>query len=89
MEHEIDGWVEQLSQCKQLTEADVKRLCDKVSPWPITKPVDHFSHAVDLTMLAGNTDSGDLNGGVECSACKMSRHRVRRYPWSIRMCCAV
>lgn len=30
MEHEIDGWIEQLSQCKQLSEADVKRLCDKV-----------------------------------------------------------
>ncbi|KAJ3563414.1 hypothetical protein NP233_g8958 [Leucocoprinus birnbaumii] len=29
MEHEIDGWIEQLSQCKQLTEADVKKLCDK------------------------------------------------------------
>lgn len=30
MEHEIDGWIEQLSQCKQLAEADVKKLCDKV-----------------------------------------------------------
>jgi len=30
MEHEIDGWIEQLSQCKQLTENDVKKLCDKV-----------------------------------------------------------
>ncbi|KXN92964.1 Serine/threonine-protein phosphatase PP2A catalytic subunit [Leucoagaricus sp. SymC.cos] len=29
MEHEIDGWIEQLSQCKQLPEADVKKLCDK------------------------------------------------------------
>jgi serine/threonine-protein phosphatase 2A catalytic subunit len=30
MELEIDGWIQQLSQCKQLTEADVKKLCDKV-----------------------------------------------------------
>ena len=30
MEHEVDGWIAQLSQCKQLSEADVKRLCDKV-----------------------------------------------------------
>ena len=30
MEHEIDGWIEQLSQCKQLSEVDVKKLCDKV-----------------------------------------------------------
>lgn len=28
---EIDSWVSHLSQCKQLTEADVKRLCEKVS----------------------------------------------------------
>jgi hypothetical protein len=27
---ELDTWVETLSQCKQLTENDVKRLCDKV-----------------------------------------------------------
>jgi serine/threonine-protein phosphatase 2A catalytic subunit len=30
MEQEVDAWIEQLSQCKQLSEADVKRLCDKV-----------------------------------------------------------
>lgn len=30
MEHEVDAWIEQLSQCKQLSEADVKNLCDKV-----------------------------------------------------------
>jgi hypothetical protein len=33
MEHEIDAWVEQLGECKQLAEADVKRLCDKASPF--------------------------------------------------------
>lgn len=41
MEHEIDAWIEQLSQCKQLTEADVKRLCDKVSQATMSNPVDH------------------------------------------------
>jgi serine/threonine-protein phosphatase 2A catalytic subunit len=30
MEGEVDAWIEQLSQCKQLSEQDVKRLCDKV-----------------------------------------------------------
>ena len=30
MEQEIDVWIAQLSQCKQLSEADVKKLCDKV-----------------------------------------------------------
>lgn len=27
---EIDQWIEQLYECKQLTEAQVKILCDKV-----------------------------------------------------------
>ncbi len=27
----LDGWIECLMQCKQLSEADVQRLCDKVS----------------------------------------------------------
>ena len=27
---ELDAWVDSLKQCKQLSEGDVKRLCDKV-----------------------------------------------------------
>ncbi|KAG5519222.1 hypothetical protein PMAC_002310, partial [Pneumocystis sp. 'macacae'] len=27
--NEVDGWIKHLMQCKQLSEADVKRLCDK------------------------------------------------------------
>lgn len=27
---EVDQWISQLSQCKQLSESDVKKLCDKV-----------------------------------------------------------
>lgn len=26
----LDGWIENLMSCKQLSEADVQRLCDKV-----------------------------------------------------------
>jgi serine/threonine-protein phosphatase 2A catalytic subunit len=26
----LDGWIESLMSCKQLAEADVQRLCDKV-----------------------------------------------------------
>lgn len=26
----LDGWIESLMNCKQLTELDVQRLCDKV-----------------------------------------------------------
>lgn len=27
---ELDGWIEQLNECKQLTENQVKQLCEKV-----------------------------------------------------------
>lgn len=30
---ELDQWIEQLNECKQLTENQVKTLCDKVK-WP-------------------------------------------------------
>ena len=29
---ELDGWIEQLMECKQLTEHQVKALCEKVRP---------------------------------------------------------
>lgn len=28
----LDGWIENLMSCKQLSENDVQRLCDRVSP---------------------------------------------------------
>lgn len=28
---ELDQWIEQLNECKQLTESQVKILCDKVN----------------------------------------------------------
>ena len=30
MEQELDSWIEQLSDCKQLSEDNVKKLCEKV-----------------------------------------------------------
>jgi serine/threonine-protein phosphatase 2A catalytic subunit len=33
----LDGWIESLMSCKQLAEADVQRLCDKVSGMPIQR----------------------------------------------------
>lgn len=31
---DLDQWIEQLNECKQLTEAQVKTLCDKVTKRP-------------------------------------------------------
>ena len=40
MEHEVDAWIAQLSQCKQLSEVDVKTLCDRVRiPLFVTRPM--------------------------------------------------
>lgn len=27
---EVDAWIAQLSECKQLPESDIKKLCEKV-----------------------------------------------------------
>lgn len=32
---EVDQWISQLSQCKQLSESDVKKLCEKVCIRPL------------------------------------------------------
>lgn len=100
MEHEVDGWIAQLSQCKQLSEADVKRLCDKVRQFLLIhdKAGRHpdarrargrrtpYMCVLILTSFSvvANTDAGDLDGGVECAACTVSSDSLRRYPWSIR-----
>lgn len=28
---DVDAWITQLQDCKQLSESDIKKLCDKVS----------------------------------------------------------
>ncbi|KAJ7167339.1 Metallo-dependent phosphatase-like protein [Mycena crocata] len=70
MEHEVGTWIEQLSQCKQLEEADVKKLCDKTreilmeesNVKPVTCPVTvcgdihgQFHDLSELFRISGNT----------------------------------
>jgi len=40
---ELDQWIEQLMECKQLAENQVKTLCEKVSMDRLQKPV-HFDN---------------------------------------------
>jgi hypothetical protein len=35
---ELDGWIEQLMDCKQLPETNVKTLCEKVILQPRAQP---------------------------------------------------
>ncbi|OCT44489.1 Serine/threonine-protein phosphatase PP2A catalytic subunit [Cladophialophora carrionii] len=55
----LDGWIESLMDCKQLSEADVSRLCDRVS-----HPKES-QDAVGLTASAGQRSS---SGGVKRTA---------------------
>jgi hypothetical protein len=45
MEHEVDAWIAQLSQCKQLSETDVKTLCERVRV-PASTPCERRSHTL-------------------------------------------
>lgn len=45
---ELDNWIEQLMECKQLAENSVKTLCDKVSSW--------FKHVGQGNQLAGSVN---------------------------------
>jgi hypothetical protein len=91
MELEVDGWIQQLIECKQLSEADVKKLCDKVRRTflyivdngpPLFPLVLSSSRLVPALMVF--TDTRDSDGGIERTASKMSCYRLRRHPWPIR-----
>lgn len=36
---DVDAWITQLQDCQQLSENDIKRLCDKVRPLKRVPPV--------------------------------------------------
>jgi len=50
----LDGWIENLMACKQLSETDVQRLCDKVScVFGLNRPVQ----AQMLPKIRGQADT--------------------------------
>lgn len=54
---ELEGWIEILSQCKPLDEAQIKLLCDKV-------PSSHGA-----PFLIACLGPGSLDPGIQCTAC--------------------
>ena len=87
MEHEVDGWIEQLTQCKQLAEADVKTLCDRVRIPPHTRTTVSYVPLFSLYLFTSrfpHPGQRNLDGGVKCAAGKMSGDSLWRYPRSIR-----
>jgi hypothetical protein len=73
MEQEVDAWLEQLRQCKQLTEAEVQKLCDKECS---------LAHK-QTCILISHSDEGSLDGRVERPASTVSGDCMRGCAWPI------
>lgn len=67
---ELDQWIEQLNECKQLAENQVKTLCEKVN-LPNTAPVNFF--LMTFFSTAGKRNSGQR---IQCATSQMSRHSL-------------
>lgn len=39
---DVDAWIAQLSECKQLPESEIKKLCEKVHLWNLIYPLTLF-----------------------------------------------
>lgn len=65
---DVDAWIAQLSECKQLSESDIKKLCDKVKSFIIFNKPSLIVH-----------DKGTRNSfrRIQRSTCKMSCYCVR------------
>lgn len=67
---DVDAWIAQLSECKQLPEADIKKLCDKVYQRQQPKSTRWISYEHEPL---GTRDSTSRK---QCPTCPLSRHRV-------------
>ena len=76
---ELDGWVEQLMECKQLQENHVKTLCEKVSKISVTNN-DGIQHSQILSHLTFDfvfiiflkLGKRNINKRVQCTRGQMS-----------------
>lgn len=74
MEHEVDGWIAQLSQCKQLSEADVKRLCDKVRQFLMCdKAGRHPCRTAGVLSVRAQVVCGSSDGSFHPGCCRRGR----------------
>lgn len=75
---ELDQWIEQLNECKQLAENQVKTLCEKVCAFqPVSVPVLCFIvkcvYDNAFSYLTGKRNFGKR---IKCPASQMPCHRV-------------
>lgn len=55
---EVDAWIESLMSCKQLSEVDVKKLCDKVCTLLGSHDPQRKSSSISLTLLGARDFTG-------------------------------
>lgn len=89
---ELDRWIENLSNCKQLEETEVKRLTDKVS-WPKASSVVFVGEGAcngvapflcrTYKCMLCIVGEGDITEGVKCSGGQMPGDRMWRCTWPI------
>jgi hypothetical protein len=91
---ELDEWIAQLYECKQLSEGQVKHLCDKVCPLEICvkNKNDSMCKYEKIGWRLGDTFSRkfskfpgmrDSQTGAGYTRCDMSDDHLRRRPWPI------
>jgi serine/threonine-protein phosphatase 2A catalytic subunit len=94
----LDGWIEKLMSCKQLTEEDVQRLCDKArevlqeesNVQPVRCPVTvcgdihgQFHDLMELFRIGGpNPDTNYLFMGMSFFFAVFPRHLSLAFPLS-------
>lgn len=60
MEQELDGWIEQLADCKQLSEDNVKKLCDKVRSSYVVSSMCRSILGTDLYACYSNIQTREI-----------------------------
>ena len=80
---DIDSWLQLLLTCKQLPEAEVKKLCDKVissrcSTDPLSIPLIYILAFIAVAILT--IGSRDFDGGIQRAAGPCPGDRLWGYP---------
>jgi hypothetical protein len=71
---ELDQWIEQLNECKQLAENQVKTLCEKVRTFNVLfASMECFKYLWFVLYLTGKRNFGQR---IKCPASQMPCHRV-------------
>lgn len=88
----LDQWIEQLMECKQLSEANVKQLCEKVihphfHPFFIQLAycflLFAFCSVLFCSLNVGLLGKRNIDQRIQCAASQISSDCLWRYPWPV------